>query len=303
MAAADLTDEHESVVVVWRGMPAERAREMTLVLDAIGIRCGLQRVGLESSVIVAAADAQRARTALEGYARENESWPPPPDQTVSVVASGWRAAVVYIVVIAIFHHLRLRSIGGFDWWWNGQTRSMLITDGGEWWRVVTSLFLHADIQHLVGNALFGALFAVFVSQLYGAGWAWLATLFTGALGNLTNAYVRGPGHASIGASTAVFGALGIVVAAEWARRGQQARPLRRWGPPFLGVCLLAFLGTEGERTDVMAHVWGFAWGLALGRVMASAKPSLSPRAGVQWALGGVVFLIAAACWVLALSPR
>lgn len=296
--ATDVEDDG-GAVVVWSGVSGARAREMTLVLDALGIRCGLQRVGMTSSVIVAAADADAARTALASYVDENRAWPPEADQ-VDVVATGWRSCVAYVVVLVTFHYLATRSIGGLPWRAEGMTRSLLITDAGEWWRAATALCLHADIEHLVGNALFGSLFGLFACQLYGAGWAWLATFVTGFLGNLTNAFVRGPGHASLGASTAVFGALGIVVAAEWMRRDGRTRPLRRWGPPILGAGLLAYLGTEGERTDVMAHVLGFAWGIVIGRVMARRRARLPSRPAVQaWVTLALAALLGGA-WAIAL---
>lgn len=297
--ATDPAPDGDGPEVVWRGVSGARAREMSLVLDALGIRCGVRRIGMESSVVVSADDAPAARAALSSYVDENRAWPPEEDG-VDVVTSGWRSALAYVVVLVVFDHLQRRSIGGLPWHAAGQTRSTLITEAGEWWRVVTALFLHADVEHLVGNALFGALFGVFACQLYGAGLAWAATLATGALGNLANAFVRGPGHASLGASTAVFGALGIVVATEWARRDRRTRPLRRWGPPFLGACLLGYLGTSGERTDVMAHVLGFAWGLALGRLMAGARTRLSSSRAVQtWSVVALVAVVAAA-WTVAL---
>ena len=65
---------------------------------------------------------------------------------------------------------------------------------------------------------------------------------------------------SVGASTAVFGALGAVAALQ-ARDPEQRR--RAWAPLGAGVALLAFLGT-GKRADFAGHFCGFLAGVLLG---------------------------------------
>ncbi len=95
-------------------------------------------------------------------------------------------------------------------------------------------------------------------------------MLTGTLGNALSAWLQTPVHAAIGASTALFGALGIVAGFLRQRRVVPWRGgIRRWAPLSAGILLLVFLGFGGERTDVGAHVAGFAIGglsgLALGR--------------------------------------
>jgi hypothetical protein len=93
---------------------------------------------------------------------------------------------------------------------------------------------------------------------------------SGAAGNALNAwFYRGEAHVSIGASTAVFGALGLLVGAEFFARLARAETRSRWQlivPLGAGFALLAFLGVgeEHRRVDYMAHFWGFTAGLALG---------------------------------------
>ena len=86
---------------------------------------------------------------------------------------------------------------------------------GAWWRCFTALTLHADGTHLAANMATGALFAGFLVPQLGAGWTWLMVLLGGGMGNLINSWgYRGASHRSIGASTAVFAALGLLVAGE-----------------------------------------------------------------------------------------
>jgi membrane associated rhomboid family serine protease len=92
-------------------------------------------------------------------------------------------------------------------------------------------------------------------------------LAAGAGGNLINAFVRGYGHNAIGASTAVFGAVGVLATLQLPRRlAVQAHGLARmrvWAPVAAGLALLAFLGSS-PNSDVGAHLFGFACGAALG---------------------------------------
>jgi membrane associated rhomboid family serine protease len=89
----------------------------------------------------------------------------------------------------------------------------------------------------------------------------------GAGGNILNALIRPPLHTSIGASTAVFAAIGLLAALQQ-RRGRRSDGLHNWAPLAGGVMLLTFLGLSGEQTDVLAHVFGFLAGLGLGSLLA-----------------------------------
>ena len=91
---------------------------------------------------------------------------------------------------------------------------------------------------------------------------------TQAIGNLLTAAVRFPeAFQSVGASTATFGALGILVGAG-AYVAWRMRSYRKLGaalvPVGAGVIMLGWFGAGGENTDVAAHVAGFGVGAVLG---------------------------------------
>jgi rhomboid protease GluP len=119
---------------------------------------------------------------------------------------------------------------------------------GEWWRTVTALTLHVDLAHLGANLVFGALFGLLAGQALGGGVAWLLIVMAGALGNFANAWLQLPEHISIGASTAVFSALGLIVVHAVRPDAASREPVRRWSPVVGGVLLLAFLGV-GRRAN------------------------------------------------------
>ena len=86
---------------------------------------------------------------------------------------------------------------------------------------------------------------------------------SGIFGTLANAWYQPPYHTSVGASTLVFGAVGILAAVRVVRERDRVR--KRWFLPVAGaLALLAMLGTEGENTDIGAHLFGFLFGIILG---------------------------------------
>ena len=146
--------------------------------------------------------------------------------------------------------------------------SVALVENREWWRPFTSLFLHADAGHLLGNVAIGGFFCVMVAKVIGAWRAWPLILLAGTLANALNAWLRYPDRfESIGASTATFAALGILVGvssrqAWWHRSYRELRPLIA---PFLaGAMMMTLNGTGGENTDVAGHVLGWAVGSGVG---------------------------------------
>ena len=124
-----------------------------------------------------------------------------------------------------------------------------------------------------GNLAFGAFFGYFVGRYLGTGVGWLAVLLAASGGNVLNAWVQSPAHRSIGASTAVFAALGLLVTYTWRRGYLRDTPWRaRIAPIVAGLGLLAFTGTAGANTDLGAHLFGFIAGLGAGLAIARFVP-------------------------------
>ena len=258
-----LSEPHE----VDRTRSRRVAREHALVLSARGISYEQHREGSARVLWVERADADEARRQLARFDEENRNWPPEELDT-PLLTSGGFAAVAYLLTLAMFHIAGTGFIPIVDWAAAGQNDSTRVLQG-EWWRPVTALTLHADVIHLAGNLLFGAVFVAAVCQLVGSGVGLLAILLSGAAGNWINVLVRGPGHLSLGASTAVFGAVALLVSIQWCRREGQGRGgrARRWTLLAAGLAFLGFLGMSGERTDVPAHVAGFLAGLLVGLLL------------------------------------
>ncbi len=154
------------------------------------------------------------------------------------------------------------NLYGSSWLAVGSAEASAILDG-QWWRLITALTLHADGPHVVGNAVIGGAFIVLACRVLGNGLAWLLVVFSGVAGNFFNALVLGPPHNSIGFSTAVFGAAGVLSGVRMAEgRGNRFR--RAIIPVGAGLGILAILGAGGKNTDLGAHLFGIAAGLGFG---------------------------------------
>lgn len=289
--------------------PTRRAcLERALVLQARGIPHAVHGDDGAFRIFVPQERAAEARAELGQYARENVGWPPlrpaPP-----MLSSGVRGALVYALVIVAVFPVSRTGLFGTNWWEAGKLVSERVT-GGESWRAVTALTLHGSAGHLIGNVVFGCTFAVLAAHNLGTGLTWLGTVLAGALGNWLNALIQGPGHASIGASTAVFGCLGLMASYEWVRRhALQLPPMRRYAPLLAGAALLGFLGigdgqpaAPGEgRTDVVAHLTGLAAGAVLGVVAGLLRLPARTSARAQALAAAAAAALVAGAWAAALA--
>lgn len=275
------------------------AEEWKLVLLSQGLSPQLEwsRDGLVLSV--PAAEAEKARAGLAAYQRENAAKAESPaarGEMPGAVAAGAAAGLL----IPFFFSITVKWLPGLPWFERGSADAERILHG-EFWRAVTALTLHADVGHAVSNGFAAALFFGAVSSVVGPGVGFALTLGAGTIGNLSNAMLRGWPHISIGASTMVFGALGILGGLSVARQRRSASGRRRaWVPIFAALALLGILGTAGERVDVWAHLLGLLAGGVLGVVAAPlARHPAGERA--QWTWGGSAMALVIYCWLLALG--
>jgi rhomboid protease GluP len=241
-------------------------RLWALVLEARYLPCRIESGVNGWNLLVPSRSLDVSAHELRLFEEENRDWPPQPPPATPITENTL-ATLSVLILLATFHNLTLldTSLPGqfpFDWIAIGNAHAAKILDG-QWWRLITALTLHADGLHLFSNLAIGGLFIVFLCRELGSGLAWSLLLGAGVLGNLANACLQLPDHRSVGASTLVFGAVGILAAITLVRyRGQLQR---RWPLPVAAaLALLALLGTEGKQTDLGAHLFGFAFGILLG---------------------------------------
>ncbi|MBK8177750.1 MAG: rhomboid family intramembrane serine protease [Planctomycetes bacterium] len=282
------------------------ARDLSLVMSSMGLEHGLFEQRGEMILVVQSEHAARAADELQRYERENANWPPR-GEALGNLSEGLIGVFGWAAILGTVELLSRTQAMGLDWIQRGRGVASRELDG-EVWRAITGLSLHLDLPHFLSNLVFGALFTLLVCELIGAGLGLSLIFASGALGNLLNSLLQPGEHASIGASTAVFAALGLLVTYQWRRRDQlrQGR-FRRWAPLFAGAFLLASLGltpdtreTAVRAVDYGAHATGFLAGALAGcraslfRVRQLARPALQTSALV---LAPLLFILA---WSFAL---
>lgn len=284
-------------------VPVRRAELWALVLHARSLPCRLERAGLGRRLLVPPDRLGEAVHELRLFEEENRDWPPAPPAPAPLVENTLSTLSV-LLLVATFHNITLlkhpiAGYGPIDWVGIGGAAAGEILDG-QLWRTVTALTLHADPVHLLGNLLIGGVFIVLLCRQLGSGLAWSLLLLSGILGNLVNALFQPAYHDSIGASTLVFGAVGILGALHLAQPGRRWR--RRWLlPAAAALALLAMLGTEGGNTDLGAHLFGFAAGALLGLVAGFLTDRLGyPGRRCNALLAGVAALVPVVAWWAAL---
>jgi membrane associated rhomboid family serine protease len=295
-----MDDRAEPWIAVAAGLDERRAAELALVLIARDIEH--QRVagprGFE--LWTPAAVAAQATAELEQYLRENSR--AVGQRNLERLGDGWPGALAYIAILLLVFVCVRQSPFGLDWFAAGRLEAGKVL-AGEWWRAVTALTVHLEVDHLGGNLVFGAFFGYFVGHHLGRGVGWLAVVGAAAAANVLNAAVQAPAHRSIGASTAVFAALGLLTAYTWRRGFFRDTPWRaRIAPIIAGLGLLAFTGTGGANTDLGAHLAGFVMGFGAGLALARWGHVEWLRArGVQAVCAAFTLAIVIAAWVWGLA--
>jgi rhomboid protease GluP len=181
--------------------------------------------------------------------------------------AGWAHYAIWAVVLIVVFNLQQADPALSD---RGASSSIGFMVKGEWWRPFTALFLHADLGHILGNLASGGLFGMLVSKSIGPFKAWVMILLSGTVGNVITSVTTCPdSFTSIGASTAVFGALGILSGIGLVEnlREKVGMPwVRVLAPLLAGFVLLGWLGgaAPGSGTDVPGHVFGFSAGVVGG---------------------------------------
>jgi membrane associated rhomboid family serine protease len=274
----------------------------SLVLSAVRIPHAVRTAPPGWIVEVPAEAAEAAREEIHGFEEENRNWPPPRQKNYSVssVIESQPPVVLIFGTLIVFDGITGPWSWGSEWFKAGALSGSQVLEHGQWWRVVTALTLHADLDHLLGNVAFGGLLAFFLCRLLGSGLGWLLALLSGAAGNTISVLLRDSTYQAVGFSTMVFGMVGIL-------SGLRLRRLGSWQEVLLSLGgalgLLAFLGTEGERTDLGSHLWGMISGIALGLFTANLPVGILRKFLFrrQWWFFLATVLIVLSCWGLALK--
>ena len=274
------------------------AEEWELVLLAQGLSPSLRQTSAGLVLSVPEAEHARALAGLAAYDQEN---PHRLAERVETMETGSLVPGVAIgLVLLLFYSITVQWLPALSWFARGSADAQRILHG-ELWRTVTALTLHADIAHVLSNAVAVAIFLSAVSSIVGAGFGSALVLAAGAGGNIANALLYGSSHISVGASTAVFGAVGLLAGLGVTRRRRGALSRwRAWLPLAAALALLGLLGSNGQRVDIWAHLFGLLVGAGLG-LLVGAIALRAPGILIQWTCGSSAVVALIYCWIVALG--
>ncbi|HUO81177.1 MAG TPA: rhomboid family intramembrane serine protease [Steroidobacteraceae bacterium] len=287
-------DADSDWIEVFRSPSPRDCDERALVLLAVGVPALMSAEHGSFALLVAAPDRPRALAELARYALENRPRPralPPRLHPGGAAAAAGYALVLFAVAVA-----GSRGWLGQDWFAAGVLDGARLRSG-ELWRAVTALTLHADLAHLASNVGFGALFGGLAARVYGAGCGWLLILAAAVAANLVNGLTMPAGRSSLGASTAVFAALGALAVHRWPAATRRTRVGFAGASVVAALVLLALLGTGDAHTDVAAHALGFGFGAAFALPLRRWPPPFARRP--QRLAAALALAVPAAGWALA----
>jgi rhomboid protease GluP len=153
--------------------------------------------------------------------------------------------------------------------------------GHQWFRLVTAVFLHSSILHIAFNMWVLWDVGPVIEQVYGSARYLFLYTVTGVVGYLLSAF---RGNFSVGASGALLGMIGVMIAITMKRSGAVMKAEKSrliWW-----VVIIFVMGAyPGMHVDNWAHFGGLASGFLLGKLFADRQPLAGPELKRAYALG------------------
>lgn len=181
--------------------------------------------------------------------------------SVSIIIIGLN---ILVFMVMVFCGLGFISFDGQDLYaWGANYRPAVIE--GQWWRLLTNLFLHGGLMHLLFN-MYGLLFvSIFLEPVLGKAKFIIAYILCGLLASLASVWWH-PATISVGASGAIFGLYGVMTALLTTNKAdaRSKKGLLINNAIFIGINLI--IGLTGG-IDNAAHVGGLLTGVIVGYIM------------------------------------
>ena len=174
-----------------------------------------------------------------------------------------------------------------------------LTVSGQWWRLLTCVFLHGSLLHIAFNMWCLWDLGRLAESVYGH-WTFAVVYLITGIGSSLASIAWNPGVLSVGASGAIFGIAGALIASfylgEFSLPRAALSGMLRSILVFVGYNL--FFGAVIARTDNAAHIGGLVMGLILGALIAKIAPvheDILRRVAVL--LVGAVIVLGCGVWL------
>lgn len=152
----------------------------------------------------------------------------------------------------------------------GRCGTNLVLEQGEYWRLLTSVFLHSGLSHLGSNLLVQVLMGNAVERNLGHIRYLILYLVSGIGGNVVSVLydrAQGVNTYSVGASGAIFGVMGVLMLLIFKGRKKLQSGSSLLVRAGFAVFYAVYSGFKNPYTDNAAHLGGLAFGIVLGVLM------------------------------------
>ena len=167
-----------------------------------------------------------------------------------------------LAVNIVIHLLTLVPILGPQLFNFGVHFNLLISEG-EYWRLLTPIFLHASFAHLLFNMFSLYIFGPELEQIAGKARFLTIYILAGLIGNVTTYLIHDWNYTSVGASGAIYGILGAFGALVYYTRNFMPQLKQIIIPIIVIGVIMTFLQPQ---INVTAHIAGLITGFILGMI-------------------------------------
>ncbi len=170
-----------------------------------------------------------------------------------------------LIIINIFCFIGFNLIFPYEFMLLFVQINILVIEQLEVWRLITAMFLHADVMHLFFNMVALLLFGVAVENSFSKLEFIIVYFLSGLIGNLFSLILLPPYSISLGASGGIFGLIGaafVIIALS-----------RERALLFLGLGYVAFfvLSSIGPGINLWAHLFGLIGGILFGYLFSQER--------------------------------
>lgn len=211
---------------------------------------------------------------------------------ITDLKNGWRTApVTTIILIATVVVYILMTLAG------GTTNNQVLFEfgakwtpairAGQYWRLITPVFEHIGLTHLVMNGITIYFLGIYIESLFGHWRMAVIYFFSGFTGNLLSA-VWSPHTLSAGASTAIFGLFGAFLMLGENFRDYPA--IHALATEFLVLVVLnIFTDLFTPGIDLAGHLGGLAGGFLIAYVLGA--PKIGSVDLIKRFIGGTILIV------------
>lgn len=248
---------------------------------------------------VAAEDHARSLEMIHLYLFENRHWSWNREMVLlrgKLFSWGGLYWVFLVLMVYLLNYLTRDALKNY-----GIMDSERVLMNGEWWRIVTATFLHADVGHLASNLSLGILLFGLAMGYYGVGWTLIGASLGGFCGNLLSLFLHQSQYLSLGTSGVVMAALGLLTIYWLPWIYGKSRPLRYAYSMIGGSALIFILAglSPDPQVNVPAHLGGYLGGIFFGAILIFIPDRFLENTEINVALTILWFAFSAFCWFLA----